>query len=299
MKRINPTAIALIVALFALSAFGQATRPFGRSPNRPIPAVNPNLPTLWVIGDSTVRNGQDRGENGQWGWGNPIAHLFDRTKINVVNYALGGTSSRTFMNPGRGQTLSDWDMVMNNIKPGDFVIMQFGHNDGGKPDDPSRARATLPGNGEETVEIDNPITMKHETVHTYGWYIRKYCTDATSKGAAEVIVCSLIPRNHWADGKVDAGQKYPAWAEAAAKQVGADYVDLHSLVAAKYEPLGEKVVTDTYYPDKETTHTDWAGAILNAQCVCEGIKGLPNSKLAAYLLTNPPTEIALPSGKAR
>src|SRR5277367_884028 len=107
------------------------TRPaFNRPANRPIPALNPKLPTLWVIGDSTVRNGQDRGENGQWGWGNPIRSLFDQTRINVVNYALGGTSSRSYQTPSRVQKFSEWDMVLNNMKPGDFLIMQFGHNDG-------------------------------------------------------------------------------------------------------------------------------------------------------------------------
>jgi len=62
---------------------------------------HPALPTLWIIGDSTVRNGQDTGNNGQWGWGNPIASYFDQTKINVQNRALGGTSSRTFRNRHR------------------------------------------------------------------------------------------------------------------------------------------------------------------------------------------------------
>jgi len=281
-----------------------ATRPTtrgfaGRGRTRPIPARKPGIPSLWIVGDSTIRNGQDTGNNGQWGWGNPIAAYFDRDRINVVNYALGGTSSRTFMTPGRGQTQSDWDVVMANIQPGDFVIMQFGHNDGGKPDDPARARATLPGNGEETQEIDNPITGKHEVVHSYGWYMRKYVTDAKSKGAAEVYICSLIPRNHWQNGKMDAGQKYPQWAKDAAAQAGAIYIDLHQLAASKYEAMGEKKTTDVYFPDGETTHTDWAGAILNAGCVTEGIKASEHSALAGFLLANPPTDVPLPQGKAR
>jgi rhamnogalacturonan acetylesterase len=86
------------------------------------PATKPGIPTLWLIGDSTVRNGQDTGGNGQWGWGNPIASYFDQDKINVQNRAMGGTSSRTYMN-------SFWDRVLPEIKPGDYLIMQFGHND--------------------------------------------------------------------------------------------------------------------------------------------------------------------------
>jgi hypothetical protein len=203
------------------------------------------------------------------------------------------------MVPGHNQTTALWDTVMNNFMPGDFVIMQFGHNDGGRLDDPSWARATIPGNGEETQEIDNPVTGKHETVHTYGWYIRKYCTDARAKGAAEVIVCSLIPRDNWTGVKVDGATQYPAWAEAAAKQAGAEFFDLHKAVSEKYEALGHAAVREAFFPEREATHTDWAGAILNAQTVCEGIKAIPGNKLAAYLLAAPPGEIALPSGKAR
>ena len=54
------------------------------------------------------------------------------------------------------------------MKAGDFVIMQFGHNDGGPLNDSSRARGTIKGTGEETEEIDNLLTKKHEVVHTYG-----------------------------------------------------------------------------------------------------------------------------------
>src|SRR5215831_18202848 len=75
------------------------------------PAAQNPLPTLWLIGDSTVRNGQDTGNNGQWGWGNPIAHYFDKTKINVQNKALGGTSSRTFQTPAL------WGKVLAAMKP--------------------------------------------------------------------------------------------------------------------------------------------------------------------------------------
>lgn len=53
-------------------------------------------PTVFIIGDSTVKNGQGNGAGGLWGWGDPIVRFFDTTKINVENHALGGTSSRTF-----------------------------------------------------------------------------------------------------------------------------------------------------------------------------------------------------------
>jgi rhamnogalacturonan acetylesterase len=269
------------------------TRPAGGRPQL-YPPINPALPTLWIIGDSTVRNGHDTGDNGQWGWGHPIAAFFDTSRINVQNRALGGTSSRSFWT-------NQWPAVLDLIKPGDYLIMQFGHNDGGSLADPARARGVLPGNGEETKEIDNPISGKHEVVHTHGWYIRQFVADANGKGIKQCIVCSLIPRNHWSNGKVDAAQKYPEWDAEAAKQAGASYVDLHHIIATHYEAIGQDTVTSTYFPEKETTHTDWAGSILNAQCVIEGLKTLDHCDLVGYLLPNPPApeDIKMPSGKAR
>jgi lysophospholipase L1-like esterase len=277
--------IALAVLLFA---------PFVRAQTRPVSRpIDPNLPTLWLIGDSTVRNGQDTGNNGQWGWGNPIASYFDLTKINVQNRALGGTSSRTFMTMGR------WQRVLDEIKPDDFLIMQFGHNDGGAINDNFRARASLKGNGQESEEIDNMLTKQHEVVHTYGWYLRKYIADANAKGVKTCIVCSPIPRNRWSEGKVGRNSNYNQWAEEAAKQAGAQFINLNEIIARKYDDAGQEKVTATYFPEKEVIHTDWAGAVLNAECVIEGMKQLDRCPLAAFLLPEPPTELTPPMGKAR
>ena len=138
---------------------------------------DPKLPTLFLIGDSTVRNGRGDGSNGQWGWAEPLVDRFDTGKLNVVNRAVGGLSSRTYL------TMGHWDKVLAMLKAGDVVLMQFGHNDSGPLDDPARARATINGTGEETKEIDNPITKQHEVVHTYGWYLRKFIADAKARGA--------------------------------------------------------------------------------------------------------------------
>src|SRR5215213_5698897 len=66
-------------------------------------------PTLYLIGDSTVRNGDGTGRNGQWGWGSYIAGYFDTGKISVQNHAMGGRSSRTFITEGR------WEAIMTNL----------------------------------------------------------------------------------------------------------------------------------------------------------------------------------------
>jgi rhamnogalacturonan acetylesterase len=179
---------------------GTAVRP-------PLPtAKNPNLPTLYLVGDSTVRNGKADGAGGQWGWGEPLVDYFDTSRINVVNRAIGGRSSRTYITEGR------WDELLAMLKPGDFVVLQFGHNDSSPLDDTSRARGTLPGVGDESREIDNPLTKKHEVVYTYGWYIRKYMAETLAKGAIP-IMCSPIPRKIWKDGKtVRNADSYGGWA---------------------------------------------------------------------------------------
>src|SRR5215213_1945810 len=152
-------------------------------------------PVFYIIGDSTVHNGDGSGRNGQWGWGSFMAYYFDTTKIGVQNHAIGGRSSRTFITEGR------WDKIMATLKKGDYVIMQFGHNDSGPLDDTARARGTIKGIGEESKEVYNPIMKKQEVVHSYGWYMRKYIKDTKEKGAIP-IVCSPIPRNDWKEDKV-------------------------------------------------------------------------------------------------
>jgi lysophospholipase L1-like esterase len=242
------------------------------------PAVDPKLPTLFLIGDSTVRTGsKGNGDNGQWGWGAPMGEFFDRSRINVLNRAWGGTSSRTF------QTQGFWDKVLADLKPGDFVMMQFGHNDSSPVNDNQRARGTIKGMGEETQEIDNLLTGKHEVVHSYGWYLRKFIADAKAKGAT-AIVCSPIPRANWRDGKVvRASNDYGKWAGEAAKASGAFFADLNAIIADHYDKLGEEHVTATFFGPKERTHTCAAGAKFNAQCVVEGLKAIDGCPLAGYL----------------
>ncbi len=241
----------------------------------PVPK-DPKLPTLFLIGDSTVRNGQGNGGGGQWGWGEPLVDFFDPAKVNVVNRAIGGLSSRTYMNGPDGGL---WAKTLAMIKPGDVVLMQFGHNDGGKPDDPSRARASLPGVGDETVEIENPILKVHETVHTYGWYLRKLVEDIKAKGATP-IVCSLIPRKTWKDGKVVRNKdNYAGWAEQVAQQEHVGFLDLNEAIARRYDAMGEAAV-EPMFGDPHT-HTSLAGAQLNAEVVVSCLKALKNDPVAA------------------
>jgi hypothetical protein len=90
-----------------------------------------------------------------------------------------------------------WPRVLAMLKPGDFVIMQFGTNGGAdQRRERGRARGELHGIGDETQAITNMVTKKFETVHSFGWYEKQMIIEARSKGATP-MVCSLIPRNSW------------------------------------------------------------------------------------------------------
>ncbi len=237
----------------------------------PVPA-NPKLPTLFLVGDSTVRNGHGDGAQGQWGWGEPLTTFFDASKINVVNRAIGGRSSRTYLTEGQ------WADTLKQMKPGDVVLFQFGHNDGGIPDEPTRARASLPGVGDETKEIENPILKQHETVHTYGWYMTKYVEDTKAKGATP-IVCSLIPRKLWKDGKIIRNtENYAGWAHQVAEKEQVGFIDLNGLIADRYDSMGEAAV-EPLFADPHT-HTSLAGAEINATEVVAGLKLLARDPVA-------------------
>lgn len=247
--------------------------------NLPMPADN-RLPTLFLIGDSTVRNGRGDGEDGQWGWGDYVGAFFDEDSINVVNRAVGGLSSRTYLTQGH------WDRVLGMLKTGDFVVMQFGHNDSGPLNDDHRARGTIKGVGEETEEIDNLITGQHEVVHTYGWYLRQFVADTRRMGATPII-CSPVPRKSWKDGRIIRGRdSHAGWAGEVADFAGVGFVDLNEIIAMRYDDLGPEKV-DELFADAHT-HTSEAGAVVNAEAVVTGLKSLPDNPLVDFFLIEGP-----------
>lgn len=228
-------------------------------------------PTLYIIGDSTVRNTN----RPQCGWGEKIPDFFDTSKIHISNQAMAGRSTRTFIKEKR------WDKVLSTLKPGDFVIMQFGHNEGSKPDT-SRAgyRGVLRGTGEETVELQWKDSSL-ESVHSYGWYLRKFVNDAKAKGAT-AIICSMIPRNQFVDGKVKRADKdFGKWAKEVANTEKVFFIDLNRITADKYDKLGPEEVKKFFPGDH--THTNEEGAAVNAASVVEGIRDQKELLLNKYL----------------
>jgi lysophospholipase L1-like esterase len=241
-------------------------------------ALNPALPTLFIAGDSTAARG--RGER-QQGWAEPFATYFDSAKINVANRARGGRSSRTFVTEGL------WDQILTDLKPGDFVIIQFGHNDGGPvnedesiPKAARRARGSLPGLGDETKAIDNIITQKPEVVHTFGSYLRKMIADTQAKGATPILL-SLTLRNIWNDGRIERTSRYSKWSAETAIAARVAFFDLSTAVADKLDALGAEK-TAALYP-QDHTHFNAVGADLHAATVAAGLKNLPTLSLAKFL----------------
>jgi lysophospholipase L1-like esterase len=255
----QPSRTSLLVQLCALALFS----PLATQAQIDLTADTQH-PALFLVGDSIMRTGVAPGDVGPWGWGYEIIPMFDPAKIHVYNEGLGGRSSRGYIQEGA------WAKVMDHIQPGDWVIIHFGHNDAANsqnyPD-----RTTIKGNGDDTQDIDSPVTHQKETIHSYGWYLRQYVHDVKSKGA-NVIICSPPPRNTWVDGKIFRGlDGYAGWAAEAAKQSGALFLDLNTISADKYDALGQEATRPLF---NDNQHSRKAGAHLNAESVVTGIRQL-------------------------
>ena len=238
----------------------------------PAQVRDPKLPTLWIVGDSTLNSNAPLR-----GWGQELAQFFDQSRINVVNRAIGGRSSRTFQYEGR------WEKLLSELKKGDFVILQFGHNDVGQYDDPkSKDRPSLHSEGEETAEATR-LDGKKEIVHSFGWYMRKYGNDVRERGAT-MIFCSMVPHKDWdTSGHIirKEREKWVQWTANAAVATHAAYIDLNEIVALEFEKLGPEKVAPLFGDAR--THSTPAGALLNAQMVVAGIRSLKKPDLKKYL----------------
>ena len=237
--------------------------------------IDPPKKTLFIIGDSTVQN--TTSPTGMWGWGSVIGNLLDTTNIQVSNQAKAGRSTRTFVKEGR------WDKTLAAIQPGDYLIMQFGHNEGSKPDtSKSGYRGVLKGIDNDSVSLtwaDGSI----EVVHSYGWYLAKFVQEAKAKGAIPIIA-SMIPRNEFKEGKViRADNNYGKWAADVARLNGAFFVDLNAITADKYDAMGPEKVKPFFPIDH--THTTEAGARINAASVIEGLQKITSCTLNKYVLS--------------
>ena len=275
MLRLASFALALLIP-FSTATFAQeAPPPTPQQHNLPHDApLNPGLPTVFIVGDSTARNSADLG------WGDHFAPLFDTSRINVANRAIAGRSSRTYINEGH------WTKVLAEMKAGDFLLLQMGHNDGGDLGG-AKPRGDLRGIGDETQDVPQtagPLAGQTETVHTYGWYLRKMIDEAKAKGVHPMLM-TITVRNIWtpdASGQqqIERDMGYRTYIQQVAEQEHIPLIDMASLEAARLQALGPEK-TALLFP-KDHTHTSPEGADLNAHDVAQAIRNA-HVPLAQYL----------------
>lgn len=248
-------------------------------------------PVVFFTGDSTVKNA-DKDDDGMWGWASQAATIFDESKISLVNAGRAGRSTRSFIREGL------WQQVYESLQPGDFVTIQFGHNDI-CPITDQKARGVIPGT-KDTLHVYHMDNDTYEVVYSFGWYLKKMIDDTREKGATPILV-SLTPRNEWPGGKIERrDDSYGKWYREVVEQTGVEFIDMHNISAdfldkkfsvkrlpedkekakAKVEEIKKKA-GDVYFK-KDHTHASKAGAQMNAQSFAKGLRQ-NNSELAKYL----------------
>lgn len=248
------------------------------------------LPVVFLCGDSTGKN-EDKKPDGMWGWGSQGYTVFDSTRCVFQNQARAGRSTRTFVDEGL------WEVVYNSLQPGDYVLIQFGHNDiGGIKDGKERGVIATAADTSHVYRMES--TGQYKVIYSYGWYLKKMIRDAQEKGAIPILL-TLTPRNEWHEGNGHTrgfvypvkektsktyierrNETYGTWCRQVAKETGVELVDVHNITANALDKKGQKKAAA--YFNHDHTHTSLKGARLNAQSVAEGLR--KNNSEAAKLL---------------
>ena len=245
---------------------------------------------LFFTGDSTVKNA-DKEDDGMWGWASQAQTVFDESKITLCNAARAGRSTRSFIREGL------WEKVYNSLQPGDYVTIQFGHNDI-CPITDQKARGVIPGT-QDTLHVYKMDDGSYQTVYSFGWYLRKMIDDVREKGATPILV-SLTPRNEWPGGRIERRDaSYGKWYREVVEQTGVAFIDMHNISAdfldkkfavkrlpddkqkAKEKVAALKEKAGVYFK-KDHTHASKLGAQMNAQSFAKGLRQ-SGSELAKYL----------------
>lgn len=181
--------------------------------------------TLFLVGDSTMANKENPTKNPEHGWGQLLPELMN-SDLEIQNHATNGRSSKSFRTEGR------WKKVQNQLKKGDYVIIQFGHND---------------QKIEDSVRYTNPVTQ-------YRANLEQYITEARAKGAIPILMTSIIRRNFNEKGVlVDTHGLYPLIVRNVAKDLDVPFVDMQYLtekLEIKYGPENSKKLHLHYQPNE-------------------------------------------------
>lgn len=215
-------------------------------------------PTLFLIGDSTMANKENPDKNPEHGWGQVLSQ-FLTTGIEIQNHAMNGRSSKSFRTEGR------WDKVEKQLKKGDFVIIQFGHNDQKLKD---------------STKFTNPYTQ-------YRANLERYVNEARAKGATPILMTSIVRRNFNENGVLlDTHKEYPLVVRMVANDMKVPFVDMQLLteqleIAAGPEKskklhLHYKEGENPYYPKgkDDDTHLSTLGAESVAKLAVKNLKTL-------------------------
>lgn len=237
-------------------------------------------PMVFLCGDSTGKN-EDKNPDGMWGWGSQGYTVFDSTKCVFQNQAKAGRSTRTYVDEGR------WEEVYNSLQPGDYVFIQFGHNDIGGIDR-QKERGVIATSKDSCKVFKLESSGQYRVIYSYGWYLKKMIRDAQEKGATPILL-SLTPRNEWHEGKGEEkgfifpvmekkgkmyierrNETYGKWCRDVAEETGCQFVDVHNITADALDKVGQKKAAA--YFNHDHTHTSLKGAQLNAKSVANGLR---------------------------
>lgn len=236
--------------------------------NSNIAGVNPSLPTLFIAGDSTAATGSFAAR----GWGALLVDYFDTSKVNLVNRGVGGARFN-------GYITQYWPAIVEAIKPGDFVVIEFGHNSG-----------PLPGIGDETQEQAARGGGPPTQLHTHGWYLKKFINDVREKKGIP-IASTITLRKRWSeDGKIErlkeqvVGQGGMSdWTRQVAANEKVLLVDHSNIIGDIYDRIGKEEVAKLFATEAEYLHPNTAGAVINCEAFIAGLKIIPDMPLVNYL----------------
>jgi lysophospholipase L1-like esterase len=219
-----------------------------------ISAGKPGKVNIWMIGDSTMapKSAQAYPE---LGWGEGLRNFVTK-KAEVHNHAVNGRSTLSFINEGR------WQAVLDSLQKGDFVIIQFGHND--EKTDPER-------------HTDPFGSFKDN--------IRKFVEEARSKGATPIVCSSIVRRHFDAEGHLkDTHGDYIGAAKEIATESDAPYVNMEALTRQLVSDMGAEKSKEIFLfteNKQDSTHLNVNGAGLVAGLFVQNAKQqqLPIAKL--------------------
>jgi len=209
--------------------------------------------TVYTIGDSTMANKKAE-VYPETGWGQLFQNYFD-SKVRVSNHAVNGRSSKSFIDEGR------WKIVLDSLKRGDYLFIQFGHND---------------------EKADKPAVYTDPQT-SYRQNLEKYISESRAKGATPILLTSIVRRKFDESGKlVETHGKYPDAVREVAAEFKVKLIDMQLLTQTLINSLGDEPSKKLYLwtkPDsifpvgrKDNTHLSVEGATTYAGLVAFDVK---------------------------